>query len=166
MYKIFLVEETSFISEYLDKLDKKSFSLNIFSSPNEALNKIEDLNPQLVILNGEMEETKLLLFCRRLREKYSLGLPILLVLDFYSSFDFEKFRNLGVFFIVKPFTQEEFEKTIKSFLIKEELAVSKEDELINKLKPYIKEEVKSEIKFIFKQILEVMEQRDVQQINY
>lgn len=156
MYKVLFVGKIPF---YLNNLN---FSITAFSDINEALKNIEDYSPQLIVLSGEIEETDLFNFCQTVREKYSLLLPILMVVDFYSAVNLNKFRSLGVDFIVKPFTQEEFKEKVDS-LFKEKKAEGsiQENEFIDKLKPYIRQEVKSEMQNIFKQILEVMEQRNV-----
>ncbi len=165
MFTIFLVGESSFISNYLDSLNKNKFSIEFFSNIDETLQNIQKYNPELIVLIEGQKEADLLSFCKKIREKYSLLLPILLIVDFYSSVNLNQFRNLGVDFIVKPFTQEEFNEKIESFLYKEKKSVEsiyeKETEIIEKLRPYIRQEVKSEMQSILKQILEGMEQKHV-----
>lgn len=165
MFTIFLVGESSFISNYLDSLNKNKFSIEFFSNIDETLQNIQKYNPELIVLIEGQKEADLLSFCKKIREKYSLLLPILLIVDFYSSVNLNQFRNLGVDFIVKPFTQEEFNEKIESFLYKKKKSVEsiyeKETEIIEKLRPYIKQEVKSEMQSILKQILEGMEQKHV-----
>ncbi|MGB9709912.1 MAG: response regulator [Thermodesulfovibrio sp.] len=158
MYKIFLLEKLPFLSDYLGSLKEDNFSIITFSETDKALQSIEELSPQLIVLGVDVKESDLINFLQKIREKYSLLLPVLAVLNFYSSINFEQLRNLGVDFIVKPFTLEEFKQKIQSLLgIKQQCFVGeKEDELINKLRPYISREVKREMQNIFKKILEVL----------
>ncbi|MGC8938485.1 MAG: response regulator [Thermodesulfovibrio sp.] len=158
MYKIFLLEKLPFLSDYLGSLKEDNFSIITFSETDKALQSIEELSPQLIVLGVDVKESDLINFLQKIREKYSLLLPVLAVLNFYSSINFEQLRNLGVDFIVKPFTLEEFKQKIQSLLgIKQQCSVGeKEDELINKLRPYISREVKREMQNIFKKILEVL----------
>ncbi|MGB9822277.1 response regulator [Thermodesulfovibrio sp.] len=158
MYKIFLLEKLPFLSDYLGSLKENNFSIITFSETDKALQSIEELSPQLIVLGVDVKESDLINFLQKIREKYSLLLPVLAVLNFYSSINFEQLRNLGVDFIVKPFTLEEFKQKIQSLLgIKQQCFVGeKEDELINKLRPYISREVKREMQNIFKKILEVL----------
>ncbi|MEN2995217.1 MAG: hypothetical protein ABDH19_07740 [Thermodesulfovibrio sp.] len=163
MFTIVFVEKSSYISEYFESLDKSRFSVISFQSIEEALSNIEKYNPNLIVLVADKDEELLFNFCKKIREKYSLVLPILLVLDFYSSFTLEQFRDLGVDFLVKPFTQQEFKKKIESLLPTQtkEFVYERETEIIERLKPYIKQEVRSEMQIILKQILEVMERKNV-----
>lgn len=159
MYRVLFLGKDPF---YLDNLN---LSVTAFSEIDEALKRINEYNPQLIVLSEQIKEEDLFNFCQKIREKYSFVLPILMVLDFYSSVNLNQFRNLGVDFIVKPFTPEELKKKIDSLLVKQRRETftvkGEENELIDKLRPYIKQEVKSEMQNIFKQILEGMEQRHV-----
>ncbi|ACI20460.1 MULTISPECIES: response regulator [Thermodesulfovibrio] len=165
MFTILLVGKSSFISNYLNSLNKNKFSVKFFPNIDETLQNIDRYEPKLILLVADQEETDLLDFCKKIREKYSLLLPILLVVDFYSFVNLNQFKNLGVDFIIKPFTQEEFNAKIESFLSEQEKTVEhiyeKESEIIDKLRPYIREEVRAEMQTILKQILEGMEQKHV-----
>lgn len=152
MCRIILIEKSPFISSYLKE---NQFSITAFSSLDDALRKLGDYNPQLIILDGQIDENALLSFCKQV--KNSLSVPILMVLNFYSSLDVNQFRNLGIDFIVKPFTEEELIKKIEVIIGKKQEPLSQQhSELIDKLRPYIRQEVKSEMRAILKQILEVM----------
>ncbi len=157
--KIFLLEKSPFVSDYLSNLKEDNFSIIAFSDTDRALQSIEEHSPHLIVSGVDIEESDLLSFFQKIREKYSLLLPVLAVLNFYSSINLEQLRKLGVDFIVKPFTLEELNEKIQSLLGIKKQSISiqeKEDELISKLRPYIRREMKN----IFKQILEVMEQKD------
>lgn len=165
MFTIFLVGKSSSASNYLNSLNKNKFSIRFFSSMDETLQNIDSHAPKLILLSTDQKEADLLDFCKKVREKYSILLPILLIVDFYSSINPNQFRNLGVDFIIKPFTQEEFNAKIESFLSEQEITAKsiyeKESEIIDKLRPYIKQEVRAEMQTILKQILEGMEQKHV-----
>lgn len=165
MFTIFLVGESSFILNYLDSLSRNKFSIEFFSNIDETLQNIQKFNPKLIVLFEGQKEADVLNFCKKIREEYSLSVPILLIVDFYSSFNLNQLKSLGVDFIIKPFTQEEFNEKIESLLYKEKKSIEsiyeKESEIIEKLRPYIKQEVKSEMQSILKQILEGMEQKHV-----
>lgn len=165
MVTIFLVGKSSFVSDYLNNLKGNKFSLVPFLNFDEALKSLEKYNPKIIILIGNEEQTNLLNFCKKIREEYSFVLPILLIVDFYSSVDLNLFRNLGVEFIVKPFSQEEFNEKIESLLYEKgkttKSIYEKESEIIDKIRPYIRQEVKSEMLSILKQIVEGMKQNHV-----
>ncbi|WP_353685030.1 response regulator [Thermodesulfovibrio sp. 3907-1M] len=160
--KIFLLEKSPFLWDYLSSFKEDNFSIITFSDTDNALQSIEEHSPQVIVSGVDIKESDLINFLQRIREKYSLLIPVLAVLNFYSSINLEQLRNLGVDFIVKPFTFEEFKQKLQSLLgIKHQSISIEEDELINKLRPYISSEVKREMQNIFKQILEVMQQRHV-----
>lgn len=170
MYPILLVEKSNVVSDLLGNLFEDQLLIKSFSDIDEALKSIEEINPELVILTDEMDENGLLNFCQTLRQRYSLVLPVLMIVNFYSSMNTEQFKNLGVDFIVKPFSREEFKEKVGYFLFKEKptkvdvsFVEESENELINKFRPYIKQEVQTEIYSIFKQLLEGMEQNRVKE---
>ncbi|MCS7215825.1 MAG: hypothetical protein RMI30_06910 [Thermodesulfovibrio sp.] len=163
MFTIIAVGQSPILLDYLDGLDKEKFPVIFFQSFDQALSNMEKYNPRLILITGYETETDLFNFCKKIRESHSLILPILLILDFYSSFDLDKFKNLGVDFLIRPFTREEFYEKINYFLPKKEKenVYEQETDIIDKLKPYIRQEVRSEMHSILKQILEVMEQKNV-----
>lgn len=158
--KIFLLEKSPFMLDYLSNLKEDNFSIITFSDTDNALQSIEEHSPQLIVSGVDIKESDLINFLQRIREKYSLLIPVLAVLNFYSSINLEQLRNLGADFIVKPFTLEELKEKIQSLLGVRQQSIfiqEKEDELISKFRPYISSEVKREMEKIFKQILEVMQ---------
>ncbi len=170
MYRILLVEKSNVVSDLLGNLFEDQLLIKSFSDIDEALKSIEDINPELVILTDEMDENELLNFCQTIRQRYSLVLPVLMIVNFYSSMNTEQFKNSGVNFIVKPFSRKEFKEKVEYFLFQEKLTKvnvssieESENELINKFRPYIKQEVQTEIYSIFKQLLEGMEQNRVKE---
>lgn len=159
MYKIFLLEKSPFLSNYLNE---DNFSVLTFSNIDNALESIKEQNPHLIIAGADIEESELLNFFKNIREKHSLLLPVLAVLNFYSSINLEQLKNLGADFIIKPFTKEELKQKVEFLLGKKEQTIStyEDNEFIEKFRPFISKEVKIEIQNIFKQILEVMQQRN------
>jgi len=93
MYRILLVEKSNVVSDLLGNLFEDQLLIKSFSDIAEALNSIEDINPELVILTDEMDENELLNFCQTLRQRYSLVLPVLMIVNFYSSMNTEQFKN-------------------------------------------------------------------------
>ncbi|GAQ94978.1 response regulator receiver domain-containing protein [Thermodesulfovibrio aggregans] len=159
MYKIFLLEKSPFLSNYLNE---DNFSVLTFSNIDNALESIKEQNPHLIIAGADIEESELLNFFKNIREKHSLLLSVLAVLNFYSSINLEQLKNLGADFIIKPFTKEELKQKVEFLLGKKEQTISpyEDNEFIEKFRPFISKEVKIEIQNIFKQILEVMQQRN------
>lgn len=166
LYKLFLVEKTPFILNFLHKSSiEDKFSIITFSTVDKALQSIENYNPHLIVLTEDAEEVDLLSFCRRVRENYSLVLPLLLVVNFYSSLNLIKFKNWGVDFIVRPFTLKEFTDKIEYLLFKQnevayiDIVQEPEHEFIDKLRSYIKEEVRVEMLNLLKLLMENMERK-------
>lgn len=154
MYKIFLIERNPFVENFLNKfIDEERVSIIKFNSTEEALQGIEHQVPQLIILNEDVEEN-ILNFCMTVRRKYTLLLPVIVVVNFYSSLNLSQLKNMAVDFIVRPFTLEELKKVIEALLFKKKEA-SMDEDFIMKIKPYIKEEVRAEMINILKQLLEV-----------
>lgn len=136
---------------------------------NDFMMNYSKINPSLIILDESLMENETLDFCKRIREKYSLLMPILLVLNFYSTVDLERLKNLGIQYIVKPFSKETIIEKIETFFKPLAPLKTKEPEITEKtqfsslmenLKPIIREEVKAEIVTIFKQVMEVVEKRN------
>uniref|UniRef100_A0A7C4EM71 Response regulator transcription factor n=1 Tax=Thermodesulfovibrio aggregans TaxID=86166 RepID=A0A7C4EM71_9BACT len=157
MNRIFLIEKDSFVSNFLNKLiDEERISIIRFGTTDEALQNIEHQVPQLIVLNEDIEESDILNFCKTVRRKYTLLIPILVVVNFYSSLNLSQLKSIEVDFIVRPFTVDEIKKRIETILFKKkELSIQMSDEdFIMKFKPYIKEEVRAEMINILKQLLE------------
>ncbi|MEN2986034.1 MAG: hypothetical protein ABDH16_05205, partial [Thermodesulfovibrionaceae bacterium] len=89
----------------------------------------------------------------------SLVVPIIVVLNFYSLLELSQLKVLGARTLVKPFSKEElnqliYEVTIppKVFPVVEKIVLHKEE-----LKEVVRQQVKSELKILMKQILEGIE---------
>ncbi len=170
MNTLVLMEKNNIISEII-KDSLSNVSVKKITNADDFLKNYSKINPNYLILDENFEDINPLDFCKTIREKYSLLLPILLVLNFYSTTDLERLKNLGIDFLVKPLNKEEIIKKIQSVFkpvevlskIKESVVeksqISYED-IIQKIKPMVKEEVKIEISYILKQFLEVVEKKD------
>lgn len=155
MYKIFLIEKNPFLKNFLNKfIDEERVSIIKFTTTQEALQTIEHNVPQLIVLSEDVEEDDILNFCMTVRRKYALLLPMLIVVNFYSSLNLSQLKNMAVDFIVRPFTIEELKKIIEPLLFKKKEVLSTDEDFIIKIKPYIKEEVRVEMINILKQLLE------------
>lgn len=175
MIRIFIFERKNYLRDLINKaFQEKEVSITISSEIDDAFKKIEFQMPDLIILNEDAGGENLINFCQKFREKYSLILPIILVVSFYFSFDLSKFKNLGIDTIVKPLTEDELKDKILSYSQKDrEIVLSKDEEsvsisapefdiniIIENIKPYIQEEIKKEIAIVLKQLLEVVEKKD------
>lgn len=171
MNKLVLIEKNNVIYEII-KDSLPNISIKRVVNSEEFLMNYNKINPNYLILDESFEDINPLEFCKTIREKYSLLLPILIVLNFYSTIDLENLKNLGIDFLVKPLNKEEIIKKIQSVfnpvevlpktkepVVAEKVQVSYED-IMEKIKPMVKEEVKTEISHILKQFLEVVEKRN------
>jgi len=166
MNMMLLVEKEPFIKRFLDdSISEENFYFRTASTKEEALQAIEHYNPEVILINEDIDEEDMLDFCHILRQKQTSNIPIILALNFYSSLNPSLLKDLKADFILKPFTPEELKKKIEELLFKEKEAepVSSfelsEYEIIDKIKPYIKEEVKNEILKVLKLLTEVIEQK-------
>ncbi len=160
-------------NKVLYRMIRDSLSLDIrvkeISDADDFIRNYDRINPSLIVLDENFAETETLDFCIRIREKHSLLTPILLVLNFYSTIDLERLKNLGIHYIVKPVPKEVAVEKIESFFKPFVSIKIKESEMIDKsqfsystdsLKPFIRDEVKREVLNIFKQFMEVVEKRN------
>lgn len=171
MNTLVLIEKNNIISEII-KDSLSNVSVKKITNLDDFLKNYSKINPNYLILDESFDEINPLEFCKTIREKYSLLLPILIVLNFYSNIDLEKLKNLGIDFLVKPLNKEEIIKKIQSVFkpvealskIKESVVVEKAqisyEDIMDKIKPMVKEEVRAEISYILKQFLEVVEKKD------
>lgn len=172
MYRLILMEKNDVISEIL-KDTLPNITMQKITNLNEFWVNYGRINPNYLILDEKFNDIDPLEFCRIIREKYSLLLPILIVLNFYSTVDLEKLKSLGIDYLVKPLNKEEIVEKIEYQLkplkifstLKEKEATEKfqasHEEIMDKIKPIIKEEVKVELSAILKQFLEVLERKNV-----
>lgn len=171
MNTLVLMEKNNVIYEVI-KDSIPNISIKKVTNSEEFLMNYSKINPNYLILDESFEDINPLEFCKTIREKYSLLLPILLVLNFYSTIDLEKLKNLGIDFLVKPLNKEEIIKKIQSvfkpveavpktkeLVVAEKAQISYED-IMEKIKPMVKEEIKIEISYILKQFLEFVEKRN------
>ncbi|MCX7988748.1 MAG: response regulator [Thermodesulfovibrio sp.] len=172
MNNLILIEKNDVILEMI-KDSLSQISIKKISNIDDLLKNFNKINPNYLILDENFDDIEPLEFCKIIREKYSLLLPILIILNFYSKIDLEKLKSLGVDYLVKPLNKEEIVEKIESRLktpkilptlneksVTEKIQVSYE-EIIEKITPKIKEEVKVEISNILKQLLEVVEKKNV-----
>ncbi|MCX8034323.1 MAG: response regulator [Thermodesulfovibrio sp.] len=172
MYRLILLEKNDVISEIL-KDTLSNFSMKKITNIDEFWVNYSRINPNYLILDENFNDIDPLEFCRIIREKYSFLLPILIVLNFYSTVDLEKLKSLGADYLVKPLNKEEIVEKIESRLKPSRvLPILKEketterfqisyEEIMEKIRPIIKEEVKVEVSTILRQFLEVLERKNV-----
>jgi DNA-binding response OmpR family regulator len=166
MNMMLLIEKEPYIKRFLDdSISGESFYFKTASSKEEALQAIEHYEPEVVVINEDIDEKNILDFCQILRQKQTSNFPIILALNFYSTLNPSQLKDLNADFILKPFTSEELKKKIEEQFFKEKEAETassfmlSEHEIIEKIKPYIKEEVKNEIIKVLKLLTEVIEHR-------
>lgn len=154
MKKIFF-EKT----EQLEDVFKNSDKYLILSSSEFDLKSIEEFNPDLIVFTEKAFNSDPLKVCKTLREKYSILIPIVLLLNFYSPLDISELKALGVKVLIKPFSANELFQVIDEALRKPEVVLKTEDTRpqAEDLREIIRQEVKSEIKGMLKQLLEGME---------
>lgn len=164
--KILLIEKKSLLNDFIKRsLVEQEITVFSCSNEEEALRKMSYFEPDIVMCHEEVGGERLLNFCKEVREKYSLLLPIVLVINFYSSMDLSAFRNLGVEILVSPFGEEEFRKMISLSIkpSKEEIQPKPSEEievLVEKLKPYLNEIVRQEVGNILREFMEVLERKN------
>ncbi len=171
MNTLVLMEKNNVIYEVIKDL-LPNISIKKVTNSEEFFMNYSKINPNYLILDENFGDINPLDFCKTIREKYSLLLPILLVLNFYSTTDLERLKNLGIDFLVKPLNKEEIIKKIQSDLkpveglpktkepeVVEKVQISYED-IMEKIKPMVREEIRAEISYILKQFLEVVEKRN------
>lgn len=171
MNTLVLMEKNNVIYEVI-KDSIPNISIKKVTNSEEFFMNYSKINPNYLILDENFWDINPLDFCKTIREKYSLLLPILLVLNFYSTTDLERLKNLGIDFLVKPLNKEEIIKKIQSVLkpvevlpkskepeVVEKVQISYED-IMEKIKPMVREEIRAEISYILKQFLEVVEKRN------
>ncbi|GEM_PF-660071 len=186
MARILLIENEFLLTDYLKNLSPAEDMHFIGAKePEEAIGKLYFYKPDVILLDENLGISRLLDICKTVREKYSLVVPIFLVIDFYSSTDLSAFKNLGIEVISKPFSFDDLkEKLFMPFISEPQISISKivpeitshvskvepgiptskeseELEILEKLKPYIKEEIERQLATMFKKLTEVLEKRYV-----
>jgi DNA-binding response OmpR family regulator len=172
MHTLILIEKRNVISEIL-KDSLSDILIKKITNLDEFWTNYHKINPICLILEEGFNDVDLFEFCQTIKEKYSLLLPILIVLNFFSSVDVEELRDLGVDYLVKPLNKDELIKKIESYIKTPDVLVTLKDreitsiseqsfeEIVEKIKPVIKEEVKGELYTLMKQFLEVLDRKDV-----
>jgi len=186
MYRLVIIEKSNLIRNFLkNSFLSNNFSIHSFAEPEEFLKNFNIIKPDCVFLDENIAEMNPITFCETLRNKYSLLLPIILLVNFHSSIDLQKLKNLGVDFLIKPFDSQALIEKIK-FLLKiddktektvtvaevivpeEKKVIEKEvvkeetpEEIFEKIKPYLKNEIRNELRDLLKQFEEVLEKKYV-----
>lgn len=169
MKTIALLEKNKVLHRMIRDSLSPDIRIKEISDAHDFIRNYDKINPSLIVLDENFAEIQTLDFCIMIREKRSLLTPILLVLNFYSTIDLERLKNLGIHYIVKPVPKEVMLEKIESFFkpfvslkIKEAEMIEKSQfsSLTESLKPIIRDEVKREILNIFKQFMEVVEKRN------
>ncbi len=120
---IVIVEDESIVAlDIRNHLDKLGYSVSgIFSSGEEVLKHIEELSPDLVLmdikLQGKLDgiETSL-----KIREK--IRIPVVLLTAFADPGTIERAKQIGPFgYIIKPFESRELYSTIETALYRADL---------------------------------------------
>lgn len=155
------------LTEILEKVASSSGAkLSNFVAIEDALSNIDSLKPEVVVINEDFSEELILRFLRGVRERYSLIVPTYVILNFHTSLDIRQIKNLGAETIIKPVSENSLREKLFPPLKSQESSSIKEssslkiDEIIEKLKPYIREEIKKETTSMIKKLLEVLEKRD------
>ncbi len=169
MKTIALLEKNKVLHRMIRDSLSPDIRIKEISDAHDLIRNYDKINPSLIVLDENFAEIHTLDFCIMIREKRSLLTPILLVLNFYSTIDLERLKNLGIHHLVKPVPKEVMLEKIESFFkplvslkIKEAEMIEKSQfsSLTESLKPIIRDEVKREILNIFKQFMEVVEKRN------
>ncbi len=152
MKKIILFEKQPSILHLLkDSLSTEQYSFISVSNVKDAFKSIEIYNPELLVLKEEDGGFDLLEFINTLRQNYSSSLPIILAVNFHSSLNLSLLKDLKVDFILTPFSAKEFEEKVFDVLGREKQVGTistvqlSEGDILNKIKPFIKEEVRIEM---------------------
>lgn len=165
--KILSLSNNLILSNILEKVASSSGATHFnFQNIEEALSNLNSLKPDIIVVSEDFSEETLIKFLRAVREGYSLVVPIYVVLNFHTSLNIEQIKNLGAETIIKPVSENSLREKLFPFLKAKESSTIKEssslktDEIIEKLKPYISEEIKKETTSMIKKLLEVLEKRD------
>jgi DNA-binding response OmpR family regulator len=181
MYRLVIIEKSNLIQNFLkNSFLSNNFSIHSFAEPEEFLGNFDIIKPDCVFLDENIAEMNSITFCETLRNKYSLLLPIILLVNFHSYIDLQKLKNLGVDFLIKPFDSQALIEKIK-FLLKiedkkmtvadvtvpeEKKVIEKEvvkedtpEEIFEKIKPYLKNEIRNELRDLIRQFEEALEKK-------
>ncbi len=153
MIRALVLEKSPFISDFL----QDTFSLIACSNYDDAKRKIERFKPDIVVIDENFDKAGLLDFCLELKNLF--GLPVFLIANFYSTLDMTLFQNIGVDVIVKPFTKDELLEKLSGKEEKKEPVSFVPAEIMESLKPYIQDEIRKEVKTLFKKLTEVVESK-------
>jgi DNA-binding response OmpR family regulator len=97
---------------FIPGLRKKGYSIDTVSTGGEALARLDDYNPELIVVNAASMRTSGVRICRSLQER-SDGLPILII----SSSESQESRDICADVVLRlPFTTRKLVNRIKKLL--------------------------------------------------
>ena len=130
MEKILIIEDDIWISNSLKLyLENSNYNIKLHHSWAEAIKKIKQHNPDLIILDINLPEKNWMQICKELREFSSI--PIIMLTARDSEYD--RISGLEIWaddYIAKPFSPRELLARINSIL--KRISITQEKEEINK----------------------------------
>lgn len=117
--RILVVEDEEALSTLLDyNLRKEGFKTNVVADGDEALHKVEDFSPDLIVLDWMLPNTSGIEICRRLRSKSETqNIPIIMLTARAEEVDRIRGLETGADdYLTKPFSTDELIARIRAVL--------------------------------------------------
>jgi two-component system, OmpR family, response regulator VicR len=122
--KILIVEDEKPIAEILKfNLEKEGYTVEMVYDGEQALHKVEEMNPDLVLLDVMLPKIDGFQVCRKIRENYTM--PILMLTAKEEELDKVLGLEMGADdYIVKPFSMRELLARVKANFRRVDLPVN------------------------------------------
>ncbi|NLV26523.1 MAG: response regulator [Methanomicrobiales archaeon] len=152
-YHILLVEDNRTQAEYLRRLlEKKEHIVTVCSNGYDALNKVREDKPDIILTDIMMPDMDGFSLCKKLKqEKTTSKIPVILVTHLYSPIDVIKGLEAGADnFIIKPYDPESIYSRINSIML---------------LKNHISDEVNKPLDVVFSHEIHTISSSRMQILN-
>ncbi|GGH80390.1 two-component system response regulator VicR [Pullulanibacillus pueri] len=127
--KILVVDDEQPIADILEfNLKKEGFSVTVAYDGEQALEKVEQEEPDLILLDVMLPQRDGMEVCREIRKKYNM--PIIMLTAKDSEIDKVLGLEMGADdYVTKPFSNRELIARVKANLRRHQQVASKEDEV-------------------------------------
>ncbi|PWJ38505.1 sugar transferase [Sediminitomix flava] len=119
-YKLLLIDDDHFMREFLASFLTEKFEISVLDDANKALKELEDINPDLIIIDLNMPKMDGYTFIQLIKANSELAhFPVMVLSSSEQSSDRIKCLKAGAEdFLLKPFNPEELEIKISKIIEK------------------------------------------------
>lgn len=134
-----------------------------FDNADDLIESLGSIKADIVVLEEDLVQGAALEFLRNLRQQLPTEASLYLIVSFYSPLDLDTIRNIGYESILTPLSQHTLQERLFKTPKRDEKPTSHRvteinlNEIVERLKPHLRKEIRKEARHVIKKFLEVLE---------